>query len=316
MSQEPPSRPVRSGAYPIVPLLEGTGIDADGPVGIGITIAGDGGWNENELEVFCKRTRIDPGETIELVISVSGVGRIDERDLSVFYESDDVIDLDDPGTVWRNRGSESAEREAMSVDSRPADHEPADVGSNAGAGSDAAAVANSDGNDDRVGDGSGEDDSDAGPGHRSPSEADASSSGDVAASAREGTKGGRPEGATSTPDEGDREPSHDAGNSMADADPMDGTALEWKSLEGPTTDDPFYLLELNTLETVSPGAYTLPVVFTFRSERGIKQVKKAPTVRVRSRRERWEPWITRAIVGISIAVALVALLSVAGLLSV
>ncbi|MEY7849188.1 hypothetical protein AB7C87_08315 [Natrarchaeobius sp. A-rgal3] len=83
-------------------------------------------------------------------------------------------------------------------------------------------------------------------------------------------------------------------------------ALEWKPLGGNGRDEPVYLLEINTRAGASPGTYPLPVVFTYRSESGIRQVERVPTVRVAGWRERWAPRIVRGTVALAALVAFVA----------
>ncbi|ARS89168.1 hypothetical protein [Natrarchaeobaculum aegyptiacum] len=64
-------------------------------------------------------------------------------------------------------------------------------------------------------------------------------------------------------------------------------------LEGNVDTDPAYILELNTDASAPTGEFSLPVAFTYRSESGIRQVTKIPTVRIRSLRERVTPWLVR-----------------------
>ncbi|AFZ74021.1 hypothetical protein [Natronobacterium gregoryi] len=81
-------------------------------------------------------------------------------------------------------------------------------------------------------------------------------------------------------------------------------ALEGRSLEGNTNENPAYIFEINTRETAPAGEYSLPVIFTYHSEDGVKQVKTVPSVQINNWRERWEPWVTR---GAVVAVLLVVL---------
>lgn len=81
-------------------------------------------------------------------------------------------------------------------------------------------------------------------------------------------------------------------------------ALERKPLDGTDGGGPSYILELNTRAAAPTGSYSLPIVFTCRSEGGIKQIKKVRTVRLRSRRERWLPWVAGlALLGLLAAAA-------------
>ncbi|OIB55449.1 hypothetical protein [Natrialba sp. SSL1] len=70
--------------------------------------------------------------------------------------------------------------------------------------------------------------------------------------------------------------------------------LRQKPLDGNRREEPAYILECNTRADAPPGRYSVPVVLTYRTEAGIKQVKHVQTVRVNSVRERWEPWVTRS----------------------
>ncbi|EMA41135.1 hypothetical protein [Halobiforma nitratireducens] len=74
-------------------------------------------------------------------------------------------------------------------------------------------------------------------------------------------------------------------------------ALEGTTLDGNTDENPAYIFELNTQDGAPPGEYSLPIVFTYRSPDGVKQVKNAPSVRINDWRERLEPWLTRGLVG-------------------
>lgn len=209
---------------PISPLLERSTIDADGHLEVGVSVAGAGRVAENDLDVFLKRPRLSPGEQIELGIFVSGLERVDETELSVFYdgERDELIDLEDPGTVRRSAGELT-----------PA---PTDGGA-------------------------------SGANPESESEAFVH---------------------PTTLDRGD----------------PDEYALERKPLDGTDSGGPSYILEINTRAAAPTGSYSLPIVFTCRSERGIKQIKKVRTVRVRSRRERWLPWVgALAALGLLVAVS-------------
>lgn len=80
---------------------------------MGISLAGDARIGENDFDAFLRRPSIDPGEKIELGVFVSEAGRIDEDRVGVFHDRDDVIDLDDPGTVRRNLGSGPDESEEI-----------------------------------------------------------------------------------------------------------------------------------------------------------------------------------------------------------
>ncbi|WP_238593278.1 hypothetical protein [Natronobacterium lacisalsi] len=72
-------------------------------------------------------------------------------------------------------------------------------------------------------------------------------------------------------------------------------ALEGKTLDGNADANPAYIFELNTRAGAPPGEYALPIVFTYHSEDGVKQVKNAPSVHINDWRERWEPWLTRGV---------------------
>ncbi|THE65799.1 hypothetical protein D8Y22_06445 [Salinadaptatus halalkaliphilus] len=90
----------------------------------------------------------------------------------------------------------------------------------------------------------------------------------------------------------------------------DGTAatdspLEQRPLGGSHQDDPAYILELNTRASAPTGEYPLSVMCTYRSEDGIKRVRKRPTVRIRSWHERWRPWLLRTALGAVVLGALV-----------
>ncbi|SDQ63168.1 hypothetical protein [Natronobacterium texcoconense] len=85
-------------------------------------------------------------------------------------------------------------------------------------------------------------------------------------------------------------------------------ALEGKSLEGSTNENPAYIFEINTRETAPAGEYSLPVIFTYHSEDGVKQVKTVPSVRINNWRERWEPWVTRGAIVAFLLVVLAGLL--------
>ncbi|AXR79729.1 S-layer domain [Natrarchaeobaculum sulfurireducens] len=82
--------------------------------------------------------------------------------------------------------------------------------------------------------------------------------------------------------------------------------LERVPLDGSARAEPAYILELNTASDVSTGEVRIPVVFTYRSENGIKQVKQLPRLRIRSRRERWRPWLVRlaVVVAFGLVIAL------------
>ncbi|AEH35900.1 hypothetical protein [Halopiger xanaduensis] len=222
-----------TGEYPISPLLERSTIDADGHLEVGVSVAGAGRVAENDLDVFLKRPRLSPGERIELGIFVSGLERVDETELSVFYdgERDELIDLEDPGTV-RQSSNETATPSTAATDA----------------------------------DASGADDS------------------DVANADEESEPFVHP----TTLDRGD----------------PGEYALERKPLEGTDGGGPSYILEINTRAAAPTGSYSLPIVFTCRSEGGIKQIKKVRTVRLRSRRERWLPWVAGlALLGLLAAAA-------------
>lgn len=83
-------------------------------------------------------------------------------------------------------------------------------------------------------------------------------------------------------------------------------ALEGRSLEGSGDENPAYIFEINTQDSAPPGEYSLPVVFTYHSEDGVKQVKTVPSVRINNWRERWEPWVTgsAAVLGVFFLAAL------------
>ncbi|RKD93878.1 hypothetical protein [Halopiger aswanensis] len=205
------------GEYPISPLLERSSIDADGHLEVGVSVAGAGRVAENDFDVFLKRPRLSPGDRIELGIFVSGLERVDETELSVFYdgERDELIDLEDPGTVRRS---------ASGLAPAPTD----------GGASDA-----------------------------------------------------NPDGATA--EAAESEPFVHA--TTLDRGDSGEYALERKPLDGTEDGGPSYILEINTRAAAPTGSYSLPIIFTCRSEGGIKQIKKVRTVRLRSRRERWLPWL-------------------------
>ncbi|RQH00770.1 hypothetical protein [Natrarchaeobius oligotrophus] len=75
-----------------------------------------------------------------------------------------------------------------------------------------------------------------------------------------------------------------------------GGTLRWEPLDGNRTGEPAYLLEINTRKATPPGEYAIPVVFTYRSDSGIRQVERVPRIRVTTRRERLEPWLTRGLI--------------------
>ncbi|NGM68831.1 hypothetical protein G6M89_07375 [Natronolimnobius sp. AArcel1] len=85
-------------------------------------------------------------------------------------------------------------------------------------------------------------------------------------------------------------------------------ALTRKPLGGTDAGGPGYILEINTQSTVTPGAYSLPIVFTYRSADGITQVKEQRTIHVKTRRQRWEPWVTRAVVALVVLAGVVTVL--------
>ncbi|RQG89179.1 hypothetical protein EA462_12495 [Natrarchaeobius halalkaliphilus] len=85
-----------------------------------------------------------------------------------------------------------------------------------------------------------------------------------------------------------------------------GGALRWKPLDGNRTGEPAYLLEINTRKATPPGEYVIPVVFTYRSDSGIRQVERVPRVRVTTRRERLEPWLARGLMAAVVLGAFVA----------
>ncbi|WP_154660590.1 hypothetical protein [Halopiger goleimassiliensis] len=208
--------PVESGV-PVGPLLEHSRLD-DGPLEVGINVSGTEPIDGIEFHAFLSRSRVDPGDRIELGIFVAGVGDLEETDLSVFYDDESPLDLEDPGLVRRNATASSD-----------------DVG-------------------------------------------------DVESSVFRATPG------------------------------SDESGLERRPLEGSWQDGPAYLLELNTRPDAPAGTYPLRVVFTYRSEDGLKQVKRSPTVRLRSRRERWQPWVVRAVAGVAALGGLAAILQWSGAL--
>ncbi|WP_049924357.1 hypothetical protein [Halopiger djelfimassiliensis] len=203
--------------YSVAPIFERSSIDTDGQVEIAVSMWGGSDLGTTELDVFLRQSRIDPGDHLEMGIFVSGVRDIEEVSLSLFYDHDDVIDLDDPGVVRRNTGT----------------------------GTDT------------------DDDTDG--------EADRAAESELSAFRRGKT--------------------------------VEEHAMRREPLEGNHRAAAAYILELNTRARAPPGTYRLPVVFTYQSERGIKQVKRVPTVRLNNWRERREPWVTRsAIVTLMLAV--------------
>ncbi|MXV61281.1 hypothetical protein GS429_04220 [Natronorubrum sp. JWXQ-INN-674] len=220
----------RSSGYSITPFLQGSEIDADGRVEISIFVSGDGSIGETDLDAFLKQDRIDPGERIELGVFVSGIDRIEKNELNVFHEADEVIDVENPGTVRRNLEPQSAGDEDGSDSSRDRDGSPN--------GSD----------------------------HVHPVVF-------------------RDEPAAESSD----------------------YALEGKSLEGNTDENPAYIFEINTRKRAPAGEYSVPIVFTYHSDDGVKQVKHVPSVRITNRRERWLPRLARGTAIIALLVALWAL---------
>ena len=260
-----------SGEFPISPLLERSTIDADGHLEVGVSVAGSDPIDEPELhfDVFLRRSRIDPGERIELGIFVSGADEIDETELNVFYDRDveDLLDLENPGTVRRKTGGV--------VD---------DTG-------DGGRVGNESG--DRNRDRDRDDDRNRNRNENRDHTVHSDHTDRAEPASELGATGS---GGTTAPTDADYV--HPA--TVREGD--DGEyALQRKPLGGTETGDPGYILEISTRATAPPGEYPLPIVFTYRSEDGIKQVKKRRTVRVKTRRERWEPWVTR------FAIAVVAL---------
>lgn len=83
-----------------------------------------------------------------------------------------------------------------------------------------------------------------------------------------------------------------------------GRGLERVPLDGSDRAEPASILELNTAAGDSTGEVRLPVVFTYRSEDGIKQVKRLPRLRIRSRRERWRQWLVRLAVAVAFGLVL------------
>jgi len=201
--------------YPVGPLLERSRLEA-GPIEVGVSMAGTEPIDENELDVFLVQSTIGPGERIELGIFVSGVGDLEATDLSVFYDDEAVLDLDDPGILRRNVGA-GRERQTTAGDS------PGAVRS--------ASV-------------------------------------------------------------------HDEAETV-------GTGLTRIPLTGSKQAGPGYILELNTRSSAPAGEYPLPVVFTYRSVDGIKQVRKIPTVRIqpwRGRLRRLAPWLLVFFIILSVVV--------------
>ncbi|TYT63777.1 hypothetical protein [Natrialba swarupiae] len=95
--------------------------------------------------------------------------------------------------------------------------------------------------------------------------------------------------------------------SVTDARRDHAASLEWKPLGGNGRDEPVYLLEINTRTNAPPGRYAIPVVCTYRSESGIRQVERVPTIRVVGWRERWGSWIARGAIGLVLVVAVAVL---------
>lgn len=83
-----------------------------------------------------------------------------------------------------------------------------------------------------------------------------------------------------------------------------GRGLERVPLAGGDRSEPAYILELNTAAGAPTGEVRLPVVVTYRSDDGIKQVKQLPRLRIRSRRERWRPWLVRLAVAVAFGLVL------------
>ena len=266
-----------SGEFPISPLLERSTVDADGHLEVGVSVAGSDPIDEPELhfDVFLRRSRIDPGERIELGIFVSGADEIDETELNVFYDRDDadVVDLENPGTVRRKTGG--------SVDETDTD---TGTGSGDGGGNGGRAR-----NRDRA-----RSDTDRNRDCTDPTDEIETEIDPVGADDAE-------------PTETETETDYIHPATVRDG-PGEEYALQRKPLGGTETGDPGYILEINTRSTAPPGEYPLPIVFTYRSEDGIKQVKKRRTVRVNSRLERWKPWVTRLAVAIVLLAGLGAVL--------
>lgn len=271
--------------YPVAPLLERSALDSGGPIEVGLSMTGTEPIDENELDVFVPRARIDPGERIELGIFVSGVGDVDENDLSVFYDDAAVLDLEDPGVVRRNDASATeppAESAGEFPDGSTGEHP-------GGAGDRSAPTA----------------------GDRSAPTADgrttASADGDPLAAADgqvEAGLDGHPEseGANATPTE------YVESATFRRPPTRRGAGLEHVPLGGSSRADPGYILELNTRRSAPAGEYPVPVIFTYRSDDGIKQVKRKPTVRIRGWRERWRPWL----LGLALLVLILAVIAIRG----
>lgn len=266
------------GEFPISPLLERSRIDADGhsDLEVGVSVSGSDPIDENELDVFLRRSRIDPGEQIELGLFVSGADEIDETELSVFHDHGDVVDLENPGTVRRKASAgsnasptDSTERVTVTEVNAPG----------MGAGGDRAADTDDGRDGDRaVGTGDGR-------------------IGDRAVGTGDGRDGDRAVG-TDDGRDGDTTAGTEYVQPATFRDGASDYALERKPLGGTGSGGPGYILEINTRATAPPGTYPLPIVFTYRSADGIKQVKKVRTVRVNTRRERWQPWLTRIAIGV------------------
>ncbi|WP_140408878.1 hypothetical protein [Natronolimnobius baerhuensis] len=208
------------GEFPISPLLERSSINDNGHLEISVSAVGRDPLDANELDVFLRQSRIAPGERIELGVFVASEA-IEHTDLDVFSDHDDIIDLEDPGTV-RRRSSE----------------QPA----------------------------GGDSDGEAHAGERLESQV--------------------------TGTETDTDTRAAIHTAVGETD----HELTHKPLGGTGAGGPGYILEINTRSTAPPGAYSLPIVFTYRSSDGIKQVKEQRTVHVKTRRQQWEPWVTRVII--------------------
>ncbi|MFP8953301.1 hypothetical protein ACLI4Z_10060 [Natrialbaceae archaeon A-arb3/5] len=80
--------------------------------------------------------------------------------------------------------------------------------------------------------------------------------------------------------------------------------LQWHPIDATERDDPAYILAIQTRDAAPPGTYSVSIVFTYRSENGIRQVKRVPRIRVNSWRERREPWLTRGAIALGVLVTL------------
>ncbi|ADD05420.1 uncharacterized protein Nmag_1847 [Natrialba magadii ATCC 43099] len=89
---------------------------------------------------------------------------------------------------------------------------------------------------------------------------------------------------------------------QSDVDAAGGSeyGLRQKPLDGNRREVPAYILECNTRADAPPGRYSVPVVLTYRTDGGIKQVKHVQTVRVNSWHERWGPWVMWSVFAIGV----------------